>query len=272
MTLDDKRNNLRQLIEGYERLAVAYSGGVDSTFLAAYAQEVIPGHVLLLNGISPSFPSDEAEFVRQFASSQELPLVTVNTSELEVEDYASNPTSRCYFCKTELYGKLWPVAEEHGYSIIADGANADDLADFRPGHKAAHEKQIVHPLQEAGLTKDEIRQLSREMDLPTWDKPAFACLASRFPYGERITERKLKRVEDAERVLRDADFRIYRVRSHGNLARLEVGEDELERAFTMREDLTRKLKRVGFAFVTLDLVGFRSGSMNALLDFQDEDT
>lgn len=264
-TLDRKRCRLTELLLGYGHLAVAYSGGVDSTFLAAFAHQVLPGKVLLFNGLSASFPADEAQFVRDFAEQFQIRLITLNTNELEIEEYAANPTSRCYFCKTELFTRIRPLAEREGFHVLADGANADDLGDFRPGLKAALEQQVVHPLQEAGLTKADIRELSREMNLPTWDKPSFACLASRFPYGERITQRKLNRVEAAEKILRDRGFRIFRVRSHENLARIELGADEMARGFEMREELTRLFKQAGFAFVSLDLQGFRSGAMNEVL-------
>ncbi len=270
--LTGKSEKLAAILRQYGRVAIAYSGGVDSTFLAAFAQEVLPpSDLLLINALSPSFPEDEARFVQEFASSRKIRLLTVETKELENDAYADNPPSRCYFCKTEMYTRLWPIARREGMDQLADGFNADDLQDYRPGQKAAHEQEVRHPLQEAGFTKDDIRQLSREMALPTWDKPAYACLASRFPYGERITEKKLRRVEEAERLLKQHGFRIYRVRSHGQLARLEVGEDEMGRAFEMRETLSRALKRIGFAFVTIDLTGFRSGSMNVLVTSQAED-
>jgi len=263
--LADKKAALTRLLQGYGRLAVAYSGGVDSTFLAAFANQVLPGQVLLINGISPSFPEDEAAFVRDFSARQQIRLLTVNTEELANEEYANNPPSRCFHCKTELFTRLRPIAEREGFPVLADGANADDLHDYRPGLQAAAQHGIVHPLQEAGLTKPEIRELSRELELPTWDKPAFACLASRFPYGERITAEKLKRVEVAEHALKELGFRVYRVRSHQQLARIEVGESELDRAYAMRRELVQRLKQAGFGFVTLDLMGFRSGSMNELL-------
>jgi uncharacterized protein len=254
---------LRELLRGWRRVAIAVSGGVDSVLLSAVAvDELGARNVLLLNARSPAFPPEEAEFVAAFADSLGVRLEIVDTEELDVEEYAENPPTRCYFCRTEMYGRLGPIALDHGFEIVLDGANEDDRGDFRPGMKAADENGVLHPLMASGFGKKEIRELARAMDLPVWDKPAFSCLASRFPYGERIDAAKLSRVQRAEAAVRDLGFRIFRVRSHDNLARVEVGVDEIERAIACRADMVSRLRDVGYDFVTLDLEGFRSGSMN----------
>lgn len=262
---DKKEAHLRALLRGYGKLAVAYSGGTDSTFLAAVAQQELGDDLLLVNAVSPSFPADERAFVEAFAAARRIRLLTVQTAELEQSQYAENPPTRCYFCRAEMYGKMFPLIAEAGFSRLADGANADDRGDYRPGQRAAAEWEVLHPLLEAELTKAEIREISRRLALPTWDKPAFACLASRLPYGERITPEKLARVEAAEKWLREEGFRVYRCRSHGPLARLEFGAAELPRAFARHAELAAKLKSLGFTYVTIDLEGFRSGSMNEVL-------
>jgi len=262
MTTTEKDQELRRTVRGYGSLAIAFSGGVDSTFLAAVAHEELHDNVLLLNARSPSFPADEAAFVKQFAADFGLKLQVISTNELEIEEYRENAPSRCYFCRHEMYSHLAPVAKAANMAVIADGANIDDMSDVRPGMKAAAEWHVQHPLQDVGLTKEEIRTLSRQLDLPTWDKPAFACLASRIPFGERITTVKLERVAAAETIIRNLGFHVYRVRSHQDLARIEFGVTELERGFGMREEIVRELRSLGYTYVTIDLQGYRTGSMN----------
>ena len=263
--MHEKEIKLRNIIEGYGSLALAWSGGVDSTYLAAFAHEVLGDKVLLLNARSASFAEDEANFVEKFAKARGIPFKVVETHELNIKEYAENPPNRCFFCKTEMYGTLKPIAEKAGVRIFADGANIDDFKDFRPGHKAAEDHDIKHPLKDAGMNKQDIRRFSKEMDLPTWDKPAFACLASRFPYGEHLDEAKLRRVDKAEQVLRSLGFSKFRVRSHETLARIEFAEEEIEIGFEKRKIISDELKKLEYDWVSIDLDGFRSGSMNVVL-------
>jgi uncharacterized protein len=191
--------------------------------------------------------------------------IVVNTRELDDPNYANNPANRCYFCKSTLYSNLNALAQEKGYACVVDGANKDDEGDYRPGRKAAKELDVVSPLAMAGLSKAEVRELARHLELPTWDKPALACLSSRFPYGQEITAEKLAQVARAEEFLRRQGYKQARVRHHGEIARLEVGPAELERAFGEREEISTELKAAGFLYVTLDLAGYKSGSLNAAL-------
>jgi uncharacterized protein len=245
---------------------VAFSGGVDSSLALAIAARALPKHrVLAVTSNNETYLPSELDLARSFVESLGVEHLVVNTRELDDPNYAKNPTNRCYFCKSTLYSDLARIAAEKGYGCVVDGANADDEGDYRPGRKAARELGVVSPLSALGVTKAEVRELARYLGLPTWDKPALACLSSRFPYGQEITPEKLAQVAEAEEFLRSRGYRQVRVRHHGEIARLEVGPEELERAFEEREAIDAALRGAGFLYVALDLAGYRAGSLNAAL-------
>ena len=264
IALSDKEAELRRVIGGLGKLVVAYSGGVDSTFLAAVAHEVLGHGSLAATAVSPSLSHHELNQATEMAQRWGWKHVLVETHEVTREEYARNSPDRCYWCKTELFDVLGPLAKERG-ARVAVGTNKDDLGDFRPGQRAARERSAVAPLVEAGLSKSEIRYLSSRRGLPTAEKPASACLASRFAYGVRVTAERLERIEKAEALLRDLGFLVFRVRDHGELARIEVEPTEIERTASLRERIDEGLRGLGWKYVTLDLTGFRSGSMNEVL-------
>jgi len=238
-----------------------FSGGVDSTFLLKWPTMFLGNKVLAVTARSAAFPERELKDAENFASNYGIPFKTIISEELNVEGFAENPPNRCYLCKKELFSKIKRIAEDEGYKFVVEGSNYDDLGDYRPGLKAIEELEIVSPLREVGLTKAEIRKLSKEMGLKTWDKPSFACLSSRFPYGERITEEKLKRVDKAEQFLIDLGFKQVRVRYHGNLARIEVADEDFGRFMDkqIRNSVYSKFKELGFVYVSLDLMGLQDG-------------
>jgi uncharacterized protein len=264
----DKYRRLRAILEEMGEVAIAYSGGVDSTLLLKVASEVLGSRSLAVIGRSETYPTREFEEAVRLAGTIGAPYVVVTTEETDNLKFQENPPDRCYFCKTELFGKLAQIAREQGIRHIADGTIADDVGDFRPGMRAKSEKQVRSPLLEASFSKNDVRELSRHLGLPTWDKPAFACLSSRFPYGTGITRENLTRVDRAETLLRDEGFRFFRVRFHDEkTARIEVGVQEISRLLedVLRERIVTRLKELGFIYVTLDLQGYRTGSMNEAL-------
>ncbi len=265
--LQAKYGRLLELLGGMDRVVVAFSGGVDSTFLGRAAKEALGDRAVLATADSETYPEAELAEARRLAELIGLRHIVVKTRELENPDYAKNPPNRCYFCKEELFARLAPLASLEGGSQVVYGAVMDDLGDHRPGMQAARERGVRAPLIDAELWKQEIRALSRDLGLPTWDKPSFACLSSRFQYGDAITAEKLRQVDRAEADLRELGFRQFRVRHHDRLARIELGADDLARLLEpgLREQVVERLRQAGYLYVTLDLQGFRSGSANEAL-------
>jgi uncharacterized protein len=262
--LNVRRADLVCLLESYERVVIGYSGGVDSTLLAAIGHEVLGRDAVSVTAVSPSLSKSELFGATQVATSRGWNHKTVVTRELEREEYARNSGDRCYWCKTELFEVLAPLADQHS-ARVAVGTNVDDLSDRRPGLVAATEWNVASPLVDAGLTKADVRELSRRMGLPTADKPSSPCLASRVAYGIRVTPQVLRRVETAERFVRNLGFSVVRVRDHGTLATVEVGGEQVARAIALRDEIITELKGLGYSDVDVDPEGYRMGSLNVPL-------
>jgi uncharacterized protein len=265
--LQAKLRNLKENIRRMDSVAVAYSGGVDSTFLLKVAHDVLKEKAIAVTVKSSIFPERELREANSFAESLGTKHIVIELDELAIEGFADNPVNRCYLCKREVFSRIIKVAKQNKIKYIADGSNMDDLGDYRPGRRAIEELGVVCPLQEAAMTKNDIRILSKQMNLSTWDKPAFACLATRFPYGEKITKEKLTVVDRLEQYLIDDGFRQVRVRHHGDVARIEVAVDERSKFFDtgLMDRIYEKFRENGFAYVTLDLKGYRTGCMNEVI-------
>jgi len=272
MLLQEKYQLLKDIIKKQESAAIAFSGGVDSTFLIRVAKEVLGDKLIAVTATSSTYPERELNEAIKYAEDIKVKHIIISSEELEIEGFAMNPKNRCYFCKKELYTKINNVALENGMNSVFDGSNIDDTGDYRPGMQAAKELDVVSPLIEAGLTKNDIRELSKELELPTWNKPSFACLSSRFPYGNKITLSKLTMVDKAEQILLDMGITQVRVRHHGEIARIEVEPSEREKFFDMEimNRIGNELKKIGFTYVTLDMLGYRTGSMNETLSEEDK--
>jgi uncharacterized protein len=270
LSLSAKQRLLEDHLRALERLLIAYSGGIDSAYLAYVAKRVLGDKMLAVLADSPSLARAQMRDAQAFAEEHAIPLQVIETAEMDRAEYRRNDSMRCFHCKDELFTVMEAFASENGYTDVAYGVNVDDQGDFRPGQKAARQHGVAAPLLEAGMTKADIRELARQAGLRVWDKPASACLSSRIEYGRPVTAEALLQVERGEDALRARGFRQFRVRHHGDIARIEIAREELPKAMTteMAREFTRIFKALGFTYVTLDLEGFRSGSMNALLPLE----
>ncbi len=266
--MESKYLELISILKNLESVVIGFSGGVDSTLLLKVAVDTLGKNALAVIGKSETYPLREYKEAEEFARSIGANYVIVYTEETDNIKFTENPPDRCYYCKTELFTKLTEIAEKNNFKWIADGTNADDLGDFRPGMRAVKEKNVRSPLLEAGFTKQDVRDLSKVLNLPTWEKQSFACLSSRFPYGTPIDREKLKKIDGVETLIRDSGFKFFRVRHHDeNTVRIEVGKNEMDKFLEkeFRENLVAEIKKMGFKYVTLDLEGYRTGSMNETL-------
>lgn len=265
--LQEKLTRLEEYIRGLGSLAVGFSGGVDSSLLLVVAANVLGDKAMAITGVDASIPERELKEAKEFCKEREIRHIICKVNPMKEESYRHNSPDRCYFCKHGIFTEIKKIAAENGIEYVAEGSNMDDLGDYRPGLKAVEELSVKSPLREAGLTKQNIREISKALGLPTWSKPAYACLASRFVYGEEITEEKLRMLDQAEQFLIEHGFLEERVRIHGNIARIEVPAKDIERLASeeIREAVYEKFKALGFVFVTIDMKGYKMGSMNATL-------
>ena len=266
-SLAAKASRLRELLAGYRSVLIAFSGGVDSAFLAIAAHAELGDRALAVTADSPSYPDTHRQLALKVARDFGFKHEMIRTEELARPEYRANPANRCYYCKDELYSHLAAFARDRGFDVVVDGNNADDRGDYRPGRQAAREHGVQSPLDAADLTKDDIRELARAAGLESWDEPASACLSSRIPYGSEVTDERLRQIERAEQVVRDLGFRIFRVRHHDTVARLEIARAEMPRALDaeVNAKLVSALKALGYQYVSLDLQGYRLGSLNEAL-------
>ncbi|MDF2532017.1 MAG: hypothetical protein K0Q65_1598 [Clostridia bacterium] len=260
-----KLESLKTIIKNTGGAVVAFSGGVDSTFLLKVAYDVLGDKVLAVTANSETYPKRELEEAKAFTDSLGIRHIIIETLELEIAGFADNPPDRCFYCKHELFSKLTEIAKTNGIEYVFDGSNYDDRNDHRPGMRAAKELGVVSPLKQAEMTKDNIREASKEFGLSTWNKPSFACLSSRFPYGTKITPEKLTVIGEAEDFIRDLGFKELRVRHHDHIARIEIGKADLGKIIAYADQIVEKVKSLGFLYVTLDLAGYKTGSMNYTL-------
>lgn len=266
MNIDEKYNALKNYLKELESVAVAFSSGVDSTFLLKVAHEVLGDKVIAVTAESCSFPKRELNEAKEFCKKEGIKHVICQSEELEIEGFCQNPANRCYICKKELFEKIKKIAAENNIKHVVEGSNIDDNGDYRPGLQAVAELDVKSPLRYAELDKNEIRILSKKSGLPTWEKQSFACLASRFVYGEEITREKLSMVDKAEQLLLDMGFHQVRVRIHGKIARIEITPDEFPKLIEYRNKIVEEFKKYGFTYVSMDLQGYRTGSMNETLN------
>lgn len=272
MLLDEKFEKLKEHLKSLEKVVIAYSGGVDSTFLLRVSHDVLGENVVAVTARSSTYPEREFNEAKEYINSIGVKHIVIISEELEIEGFSKNPINRCYFCKKELFTKIKEATNSFKINNILDGSNFDDIGDYRPGMTAAKELGVISPLKAAELTKKDIRELSKRLNIPTWNKPAFACLSSRFPYGHEITEPKLKMVEKAEQFLLDLGFRQLRVRHHEEIARIEVASEERSKFFDLElmDKVGKKFKEIGFKYITLDILGYRTGSMNEVLSEEEK--
>lgn len=265
--LEEKGRRLQEILSGYESVLIAFSGGVDSAYLAIAAAGALGRRALAVTADSPSYPDSHRRLALSIASDFGFAHEIIHTDELDRPEYRANPSNRCYYCKDELYSRLSALAAARGLAVVVDGNNADDRGDYRPGRQAAREHGVRSPLDEAGLTKDEIRELAKAAGLESWNEPASACLSSRIPYGDEVSNDKLRQIERAEAAVRELGFRVFRVRHHDTVARLEIARSEMPRALepAINAQLVAALKDLGYQFVSLDLQGYRLGSLNEAL-------